>query len=184
MLIQHGLFDFHRVGHDHLDNDKTDFVFEDFKRILGVFACNLRHLVEKISQIEGHVSKANITGEILRYHAISAALTTVKYDLLILYMTIRSGGLIAMRSSFLYPILSDVQRWLAYTCYQIKIILSSFPGSTSNRHSTDRSRSMSNKACLPSIDQLVNRFQNSLEQSDSSLNESHSDLLNTSENVD
>lgn len=158
------------------------FFFEDFKRILTVFACNLRNLVEKISQIEVHVSKANISGEILRYHAISAALTTVKYDLLILYMTIRSGGLIVMKTSFLYPIFSDIQRWLAYTCYQIKHILSSFPGSMNNRHLTDRSRSIPNKACLPSIDQLVNQYEKSLEQSDSSLNESHSDLLNISKN--
>jgi hypothetical protein len=89
--------------------------------------------VRKISQIETHVTKANINGEILRYHAISAALTTVKYDLLTFYVTIRSGSLTAMKTSFLYPILSDTQRWLTYAYYQIKMVLSSFPGSNTNR---------------------------------------------------
>lgn len=153
----------------------------DFKRTLGVLACNLRHFADKITQIEGHVSKTNISGELVRYHAIAAALTTVKYDLLILYMTIRSGGLTAMKTSFLYPILSDTQRWLTYTCHQMKLILSAFPGSTNNRHSIDRSRS---KDCLPSIDQLAERFEKTIEQSGTSLHESHSDLLNTTEYSD
>lgn len=130
------------------------------------------------------MSKANISGELVRYHAISAALTTVKYDLLILYMTIRSGGLTAMKTSFLYPILSDTQRWLTYTCHQVKLILSAFPGSTNNRHLTDRLRSIPTKDCLPSIDQLAKQFQKTVEQSDSSLDESHSDLLNTTEHSD
>jgi len=120
----------------------------DFKRGLRVFACNLRNLVKKITQIEGYVTKANIHGEIVRYHAISAALTTIKYDLLTLYVTIRSGGLTAMKTSFLYPILSDTQRWLAYSYYQIKIILSSFPGSNVNRQLDQRITNIPTKNCI------------------------------------
>lgn len=41
-----------------------------------------------------------------------------------------------MKTSFLYPILSDTQRWLIYSYYQIKMILSSFPGSNTNRKIT------------------------------------------------
>ncbi|CAF4416547.1 unnamed protein product, partial [Adineta steineri] len=82
----------------------------NFKRILRIFACNLRNLIKKISEIENHISKTDLNGEIIRYHTISTALTTVKYDLLTLYVTIRSGGLTAMKTSFLYPILNDTQR--------------------------------------------------------------------------
>jgi hypothetical protein len=130
----------------------VNFPSSAFKRTLRVFACNLRHLVKKIAEIEEHVSKAEMHGEILRYHAVSAALTTVKYDLLTLYVTIRSGGLTAMKASFLFPILTDIQRWLTYTFYQIKQILSAFPGSSVSRQSAASSRRTApKKLCIPSF---------------------------------
>ncbi len=123
--------------------------------------------MRKISQIEGHVTKTNISGEIVRYHSISAALTTVKYDLLTLYVTIRSGRLTAMKTSFLYPILSDTQRWLTHAYHQIKIVLSSFPGSNKNHRSTQRS---------------TIRLQKTIEQSQISLTESPTEQSIINEN--
>jgi hypothetical protein len=143
------------------------------KRTLGVFACNLRHLVKKIAEIEGYVSKVDMHGEIRRYHAISAALTTVKYDLLTLYVTIRSGGLTAMKTSFLFPILSDTQRWLTYSYYQIKLILSAFPGSNESRRSVRASIQQPRKPCIPSFYTLNATLKKAIEQSHKTPNEHH-----------
>ena len=114
----------------------------------------------------------NIQGEILRYHAIAAALTTVKYDLITLYTAIRSGSLTAMKTSFLYPLLSDTQRWLSYTYYQIKMILSSFPGSNTNRHLSQRMLNLPKKNCISSLYQMDDRLKKTIEQSEISVNES------------
>jgi hypothetical protein len=119
--------------------------------------------------------KANIKGDILRYHVISAALTTVKYDLLTLYVTIRSGGLTATKTSFLYPILSDTQRWLTYTYYQIKQILSSFPGSNVNRHSNQKLTTIPSKNCIPSLFMMSNKLKTTIEQRKMHLNENKSE---------
>ncbi|CAF0883139.1 unnamed protein product [Adineta steineri] len=146
----------------------------NFKRILRIFACNLRNLIKKISEIENHISKTDLNGEIIRYHAISTALTTVKYDLLTLYVTIRSGGLTAMKTSFLYPILNDTQRWLTYSYYQIKQILSSFPGSNVNRH---LNRTLQTKTCIPSIYLMNKKLKKTIQQSEISFNESQIEQL-------
>ncbi|CAF1387762.1 unnamed protein product [Adineta ricciae] len=138
----------------------------NFKRSLRIFACNLRHLVNKIHNIEDHVVKADLKGEILRYHAISAALTTVKYDLLTLYVTIRSGGLTAMKTSYLYPILSDAQRWLTYTYYQIQIILSSFPGSKKTHRLNRNLTNIPTKTCIPSLHMMSSKLKRTIQQSD------------------
>lgn len=155
----------------------------DFRGILQVYACNLRNLVTKIKEIERYVVKANLSGEILRYHAISAALTTVKYDLLTLYVTLRSGSLTAMKTSFLYPILSDTQRWLTYAYYQIKMILSSFPGSNASRQLRPRLTNTPTKACIPSFYTMSKRAKKSVEQSEINSNKSQTEPLSTSENI-
>jgi hypothetical protein len=142
------------------------------KRILRVFSCNLHHLIKKISEIEGHVVKADMSGEIARYHAVSAALTTIKYDLLTLYVTIRSGGLTAMKTSFLLPILSDTQRWLTYSYYQIKMILSAFPGSTVSRRSGQRLTTIPTKTCISSFYKMSKKLKKSIQQSEITSNES------------
>ena len=105
---------------------------------MSIFACKLKTLIKRINDIEPLVSKTNLSGEILRYHAIATALTTIKYDLLTLYTAIRSGGLKAMKTSFLYPILSDIQRWLTYTFTQTKLLLSTLPGSNTNRSRNEK----------------------------------------------
>ena len=122
--------------------------------------------MNKIHDIEDHVVKANLKGEILRYHAISAALTTVKYDLLTLYVTIRSGGLTTMKTSYLYPILSDTQRWLTYIYHQIQIILSLFPGSTKARRQNQNLTNTSTKTCIPSLNLMSSKLKRTIQQSD------------------
>ena len=121
--------------------------------------------MKKIAEIESYVSKVEMHGEIRRYHAISAALTTVKYDLLTLYVTIRSGGLTAVKTSFLFPILSDTQRWLTYAYYQIKLILSAFPGSNESRRSARASIQQARKPCIASFYTLNTTLKKSIEQS-------------------
>ncbi|CAF1973512.1 unnamed protein product [Rotaria magnacalcarata] len=146
----------------------------NYKRVLRAFACNLRHLVKKIGDIEGYVSQANLNEEIIRYHAISAALTTVKYDLLTLYVTIRSGNLRATKTSFLYPILSDTQRWLTYSYYQIKMILSTFPGSSFSRNSKNR---IQTKGCFQTLNMINRKLKKPIEQSETSSNMSKTEQL-------
>ncbi|UJR37280.1 hypothetical protein I4U23_029989 [Adineta vaga] len=153
----------------------------NFKQILRIFACNLRNLAKKIHDIEDHVMKTELKGEMLRYHAISAALTTVKYDLLTLYITIRSGGLTAMRTSFLYPILSDTQRWLTYAYHQIQMILSFFPGSNKNHRLNRNLTNMPIKTCIPSFYMMTNRLRKIVEQSEMRFNESKNDQLSNNE---
>lgn len=119
----------------------------------------------KIHDIESQVGTAELKGEIARYHAISAALTTVKYDLLTLYVTIRSGGLTATKTSFLYPILSDTQRWLTYAYHQIKTILASFPGSRESRRSNRRAAVVSTKTCVPSLYVMSGKLKKAIERS-------------------
>ncbi|CAF0758333.1 unnamed protein product [Rotaria sordida] len=155
----------------------------NYRRVLRVFACNLRHLVKKIGTIEGYVTKADLNGEILRYHAVSAALTTVKYDLVTLYVTIRSGSLMAMKTSFLYPILSDTQRWLAYSYYQIKMILASFPGSSVNRHSNKKVSNIQIKNDIQSLNIINKKLEKSIEQSETSSNKNKTEQLTINQNL-
>jgi hypothetical protein len=137
----------------------------DFKRILRVFTCNLRHLTKKIGQIETYMSNVDMRGEIVRYHAVLAALTTVKYDLLTLYVTIRSGGLTAMKTSLLLPLLTDTQRWLTYSAYQIKQILSAFPGSSVNRRQRQSSTSTTrrDKVCISSLYMISKKLKRAIQ---------------------
>ncbi|CAF0774908.1 unnamed protein product [Rotaria sp. Silwood1] len=155
----------------------------NYRRALRAFACNLRHLVKKIGAIEGYVTKADLNGEILRYHAVSAALTTVKYDLVTLYVTIRSGSLMVMKTSFLYPILSDTQRWLAYSYYQIKIILSSFPGSNVNRHLNKKLINIQTKTYNQSLNIINKKFEKSIQQSETNSNTSKTEQLSINQNL-
>jgi hypothetical protein len=101
---------------------------------------------------------------------------------LTLYVTIRSGGLTAMKTSFLYPILSDTQRWLTYSYYQIKMILSSFPGSNVNRHLNRRITNIPTKTCIPSFYMMTKKLKQTIEQSEMSLNESKTDQLSINQN--
>jgi hypothetical protein len=95
----------------------------------------------------------------------------VKYDLLTLYITLRSGNLTAMKTSFLYPILSDTQRWLTYSYYQIKMILSSFPGSNVNRRSNQTIANIQTKNCIPSFNMMNNKLKKTIDKSKISLND-------------
>ena len=116
--------------------------------------------------------KGGLNGEIIRYHAISAALTTVKYDLLTLYVIIRSGSLIAMKTSFLHPILSDTQRWLIYSYSQIKLILGSFPGSNVNHRSSQNRTNTPAKNYIRPVNIIGNKLEKTAEQSETTLNNS------------
>lgn len=110
------------------------------------------------------MGKTNISGEIVRYHALAAALTTIKYDLLTLFIAIRSGGLTAMKTSFLYPILSDIQRWLSYTYSQIKILLSTFPGSSTNYSRNLKLLNQPTKPCIASLGKMTFESKKTIEQ--------------------
>ena len=76
-----------------------------------------------------------------------------------------------MKTSFLYPILNDTQRWLTYSYSQIKMILSSFPGSSVNRHLNPRITNFPTKNCIPSFYMMNKNLKKTIEQSEMSFNE-------------
>lgn len=72
-----------------------------------------------------------------------------------------------MKTSFLSPILHDTQRWLTYSYYQIKMILSFFPGSNTKSLQLEQKLIEDYPS---SINMMIKKLQKFSKQSKTSLN--------------
>lgn len=80
----------------------------------------------------------------------------------------------AMKTSFLYPILADTQRWLVYSYYQIKEILSKFPGSSVSRNRNKQLKSIQTKGCIQTLTMINKKLEKSDRNSRLSINQQSS----------